>query len=99
MVRGAEPLPHMLPPAPAAAYTGPPNPGARSPMLFREYPLLNTPNMVAVILREASSDGGGTLGSCTDRLLALLDAADEILPPEAIGHRLARLGRERVGRP
>jgi hypothetical protein len=49
-------------------------------MLFREYPLLNTPNMVAVILREASADGGGTLESCTERLLVLLDAADEHPP-------------------
>ena len=48
-------------------------------MLFREYPLLNTPNMVIVILR-AAAEGPATRDGCVARLQALLDRADEHPP-------------------
>ncbi len=63
-------------------------------MLFREYPLLNTPNMVVVILREA--DGApATLESCAARLQEVLDRADEHPPfgPADVASRLEMLIR------
>ena len=63
-------------------------------MRFREYPLLNTPNMVAVILREAEA-GPATLGDCAAGLQAVLDRADEHPPfgPEDVASRLDMLIR------
>jgi hypothetical protein len=63
-------------------------------MRFREYPLLNTPNLVAIILREAG-DNGATLDSCAARLQSLLDRADEHPPfgPEDVASRLRTLIR------
>lgn len=63
-------------------------------MRFREYPLLNTPNMVVVVLREAAG-GTATLGGCVARLQALLDRADEHPPfgPEEVASRLEMLIR------
>jgi hypothetical protein len=63
-------------------------------MLFREYPLLNTPNMVVVVLREAA-ERPATLAGCTAALLALLDRADEHPPfgPEDVARRLNMLIR------
>jgi hypothetical protein len=48
-------------------------------MHFREYPLLNTPSMVAVVLHEAAG-GAATLAGCTGRIEALLDRAGEHPP-------------------
>ena len=63
-------------------------------MRFREYPLLNTPNMVVTILREAS-EGPTTLASGAARLQALLDQADEHPPfgPDDVASRLEMLIR------
>jgi hypothetical protein len=63
-------------------------------MRFREYPLLNTPNMVAVILREAEA-GPATLEDCAARLQALLARADEHPPfgPADVASRLDVLVR------
>ncbi len=63
-------------------------------MRFREYPLLNTPSMVLVILRSAAA-GPTSLAACTDQLARLLDRADEHPPfgPEEIASRLAMLAR------
>ena len=63
-------------------------------MRFREYPLLNTPNMVVVILREAA-EGGATLAACAARLQGLLDQAGEHPPfgPEEVASRLEMLIR------
>ena len=44
-------------------------------MDFPDYPLLNTPNLVAVILRAAA--GGASVADCADRLHRLLEQADE----------------------
>lgn len=63
--------------------------------LFREYPLLNTPSMVLVILRQAAERGAATLADCVDALNARLDQADE-RPPftrEDVESRLAMLVR------
>lgn len=58
-------------------------------MRFREYPLLNTPNMVVVVLREAAT-GATTLDACALSLRQLLDRADEHPPfgPEDVASRL-----------
>ena len=63
-------------------------------MRFREYPLLNTPNLMAIILREASA-GPATLARCAARLQALLARADEHPPfgPEEVASRLEMLIR------
>ena len=63
-------------------------------MRFREYPLLNTPNMVVVILREAA-EGPATLAACAARLRALLDRAGEHPPfgQDEVASRLAMLIR------
>jgi hypothetical protein len=63
-------------------------------MRFREYPLLNTPNMVVVILREAAR-GPATLAGCTAELQALLARADEHPPFDAgdVASRLEMLVR------
>jgi hypothetical protein len=63
-------------------------------MRFREYPLLNTPNMVAIILREAEA-GPATLQDCAARLQALLARADEHPPfgPAEVASRLETLVR------
>ena len=63
-------------------------------MRFREYPLLNTPNMVVTILRTAS-EGRATLAACAARLQALLGQADEHPPfgPEEVASRLDMLIR------
>ena len=63
-------------------------------MRFREYPLLNTPNLMAIILREASA-GPATLARCAARLQALLARADERPPfgPEEVASRLEVLIR------
>ncbi len=47
-------------------------------MDFEEYPLLNTPNLVAVILRAAA--GGASVEDCAERLDRLLEQADEHPP-------------------
>lgn len=63
-------------------------------MRFREYPLLNTPNMVAVLLHTAAA-GPATLDACTDALFTSLEQADE-RPPfsrEEVAARLAMLAR------
>ena len=49
-------------------------------MPFREYPLLNTPSMVLVILREAAGEGPATIAGCVAHLRALLDQAREHPP-------------------
>ena len=63
-------------------------------MRFREYPLLNTPNLVVTILRTAS-EGPATLAACAARLQALLDQAGEHPPfgPEEVASRLDMLIR------
>ena len=63
-------------------------------MRFREYPLLNTPNMVVIILREAS-EPPATLADCAARLRALLNQADEHPPfgSEDVASRLEMLIR------
>ena len=63
-------------------------------MRFREYPLLNTPNIVAIILRE-SEHAPATRQACADRLQTLLDRADEHPPfgPEEVASRLDMLIR------
>jgi len=63
-------------------------------MRFREYPLLNAPNMVVTILR-AASEAPATLADCAARLQALLDRADEHPPfgPEDMASRLQMLIR------
>jgi hypothetical protein len=59
-------------------------------MRFREYPLLNTPNLVVTILR-AAREGPATLAGCLARLQALLDRADEH-PPFGSEEVAGRLG-------
>ena len=63
-------------------------------MRFREYPLLNTPNMVVIILRTAA-EGPATLDDAAARLQALLDVADEHPPfgPRDVASRLEMLIR------
>jgi hypothetical protein len=63
-------------------------------MRFREYPLLNTPNMVVVVLK-AAADGPTTLEDCVARLQALLEQADEHPPfgPREVASRLGMLIR------
>ena len=62
---------------------------------FREYPLLNTPSMVLVILRAASGDGPATVAAAAAALAGLLDRAGERPPfgPEEIASRLEMLVR------
>ena len=61
---------------------------------FREYPLLNTPSMVLVILREAAGDGPATVAVAAAPA-GLLDRAGEQPPfgPEEIATRLEMLVR------
>jgi hypothetical protein len=63
-------------------------------MRFRECPLLNSPNMVVTILREAQ-EGPATLTNVAARLQALLDQADEHPPfgPGDVASRLEMLIR------
>ena len=63
-------------------------------MRFREYPLLNTPNLVALILREAA-EGPTTLATCLARLQGLLDQVHEHPPfaPAEVSSRLETLVR------
>lgn len=63
-------------------------------MRFREYPLLNTPNMVVVILRTAS-EALATRDDCARRLRATLDQAGEDPPfgPDEVASRLDMLIR------
>jgi hypothetical protein len=63
-------------------------------MRFREYPLLNTPSMVVIILRQASEQPA-TLADCAAELQALLDRADEHPPfgPADMASRLEMLIR------
>ncbi len=63
-------------------------------MRFREYPLLNAPNLVVIILR-AAAEGPATLQDCAARLQELLDRADEHPPfgPEDVASRLDMLIR------
>ena len=63
-------------------------------MFFREYPLLNTPNLVVIILR-AATDGPASRAECAAHLLALLEQAHENPPfgPEEIASRLDTLIR------
>jgi hypothetical protein len=67
---------------------------AAAAMQFREYPLLNTPNMVVVILR-AAAEGPATREDCAARLQALLAVADEHPPfgPREVASRLEMLIR------
>jgi hypothetical protein len=62
---------------------------------FREYPLLNTPSMVLVILREAAADGPATVGRCGEALRALLERAGEHPPfgPDEVASRVEMLVR------
>lgn len=48
-------------------------------MEFREYPLLNTPNMSVVVLKTARN-GRATVEDCAQALEAMLDRADEHPP-------------------
>ena len=63
-------------------------------MRFREYPLLNTPNMVVVILRRAA-EAPATLADCAAALRHLLETAGESLPfgPEEVASRMRMLIR------
>jgi hypothetical protein len=47
---------------------------------FREYPLLNTPNMILVLLRGAVASPTATVSGCADSLSALLAQAHEQPP-------------------
>ncbi|HVH04125.1 MAG TPA: hypothetical protein VM891_14490 [Amaricoccus sp.] len=62
---------------------------------FREYPLLNTPSMVVIILREAAADAPATVAGCAAALRRLLDRAGEHPPfgPEEVARRLEMLVR------
>jgi hypothetical protein len=63
-------------------------------MRFREYPLLNAPNMVVIILR-AGEERPATRADCVAALQGLLDRADEHPPfgPSDIETRLGMLIR------
>jgi hypothetical protein len=63
-------------------------------MLFRDYPLLNTPNLILVLLR-AAEEGPATLGAAQAALAALLAQAHEHPPvgPGDVAPRLAMLVR------
>ena len=58
-------------------------------MHFREYPLLNTPHLVIVLLKEAAR-GAASVEECATRLWAILEAADEH-PPVGADEVLRRL--------
>jgi hypothetical protein len=62
---------------------------------FREYPLLNTPSMVLVILREAGAGGPASVAGCASAVQELLDRAGEHPPfgPAEIASRLELLVR------
>lgn len=62
-------------------------------MHFRDHPLLNTPHLNLVILKQA--DGGATVEDCARRLEALLERADEHPPvtPDELRRRLDSLRR------
>lgn len=84
---------HNLPSEPADAYkdTNRPAPASSaSPMHFREFPLLNTPHLMLLILREAAG-GETSLATCAARLAELLASAREH-PPYGEDEILARLG-------
>ena len=63
-------------------------------MQFNEYPLLNTPNLMAVLLR-AAGEGTPSVADCARRLAATLALAGEAppVPPERILRRLDTLRR------
>lgn len=63
-------------------------------MRFREYPLLNAPNLVVIILKQGS-EAPATLADCAATLHGLLDRADEHPPfgPEDVAVRLQMLIR------
>ena len=66
----------------------------QAPVRFHDYPLLNTPNLVAMMLRAA--DGGTpSVEDCSRRLNALLERAGErpAVTPERIRMRLDSLRR------
>lgn len=60
--------------------------------VFIEYPLLNSPHLVGIILR-AARDGAGRVGSCIDHLERYLERSHEVasLPPEAVRAAFERL--------
>ena len=58
-------------------------------MHFREYPLLNTPHLMLLILREAAA-GETSLDACAERLRELLTLAEE-RPPYSDEDILVRL--------
>ncbi len=60
-----------------------------APMHFREYPLLNTPHLVIVLLTEATR-GAASVEDCATRLWAILEAADEH-PPVGVDEVLRRM--------
>lgn len=61
---------------------------------FREYPLLNTPNMVAMVMR-AAAEGPATIEECVAALEGLLRQAGEHPPfrPEEVATRLESVAR------
>lgn len=63
-------------------------------MRFREFPLLNTPSLVVVILKAAEA-APATVEDCAARLEALLERAGEHPPfgPEEVASRLGMLVR------
>ncbi len=58
-------------------------------MHFREYPLLNTPHLVIVLLKEAAR-GATSVEECATRLWAILETADEH-PPVGVDEVLRRM--------
>lgn len=69
-------------------------PEGTAPVQFREYPLLNTPNLVALLLR-AAAEGTPSVAECAGRLQALLARAGEApdLPAAMLLERLDTLRR------
>lgn len=63
-------------------------------MHFREYPLLNTPHMVLVLLKEAAR-ADTSVADCANRLWAILKSAGENPPvaPDEVRRRLEVLCR------
>ncbi len=62
---------------------------------IREYPLLNTPNLILLLL-GAAAKGPAKLQDCVDALAALLDRADEHppVPEEEMRRRFGMLRRQ-----
>jgi hypothetical protein len=60
-------------------------------MFADDHPLLNTPNLVALVLR-AAGEGGASAETCADRLEALFRQADE-RPEVARDEMVARCGK------